>query len=85
MPVLLRQSFPTLVLYFIFVMGSYEIPLLLGSQSPQMMSVLTIRKLQRFDLTDMPQAYVVGVLYTVFVVGVVVFLLRKKSGERSLV
>ncbi len=77
-PVLLRQSFPTLVLYFIFVMGSYEIPLLLGSQSPQMVSVLTIRKLQRFDLADMPQAYVAGVLYTVFVVGAVVVLLRSK-------
>ncbi|MBI1228068.1 MAG: ABC transporter permease subunit [Bacteroidetes bacterium] len=82
-PVLLRQSFPTLVLYFIFVMGSYEIPLLLGSQSPQMVSVLTIRKLQRFDLADMPQAYVVGVLYSVFVVGAVVLLLRSKTEKTT--
>ena len=82
-PVLLRQSFPTLVLYFIFVMGSYEIPLLLGSQSPGMVSVLTIRKLQRFDLADMPQAYVIGVLYTVFVVGAVVVLLRSKQDKTT--
>lgn len=82
-PVLLRQSFPTLVLYFIFVMGSYEIPLLLGSQSPQMVSVLTIRKLQRFDLADMPQAYVIGVLYTIFVVGAVVLLLRRKPEKTT--
>jgi putative spermidine/putrescine transport system permease protein len=82
-PVLLRQSFPTLVLYFIFVMGSYEIPLLLGSQSPQMVSVLTIRKLQRFDLADIPQAYTIGVLYMVFVSAAAVFLLRNKAGKKA--
>ncbi|MGD8749383.1 MAG: hypothetical protein PVI44_13045, partial [Balneolaceae bacterium] len=49
-PVLLRRSFSTLVLYSIFVMGSYEIPLLLGRQSPQMMSVLVIQKLRKFSL-----------------------------------
>lgn len=82
-PVLLRQSFPTLVLYFIFVMGSYEIPLLLGAQSPQMVSVLTIRKLQRFDLADIPQAYAIGVLYMVFVAATAVFLLRKNAQKTS--
>lgn len=82
-PVLLRQSFPTLVLYFIFVMGSYEIPLLLGSQSPQMVSVLTIRKLQRFDLADIPQAYAIGVLYMVFVAAAAVFLLRHKPRQKG--
>jgi putative spermidine/putrescine transport system permease protein len=82
-PVLLRQSFPTLVLYFIFVMGSYEIPLLLGSQSPQMVSVLTIRKLQRFDLADIPQAYAIGVLYMVFVAAAAVFLLRNNAEKTS--
>lgn len=83
MPVLLRQSLPTLALYFIFVMGSYEIPLLLGSQSPQMLSVLTIRKLQRFDLSDIPQAYVIGVLYMAFVASAAIFLLRSKAGKRT--
>jgi putative spermidine/putrescine transport system permease protein len=82
-PVLLRQSFPTLLLYFIFVMGSYEIPLLLGSQSPQMVSVLTIRKLQWFDLADMPQAYVIGILYTVIVVGGAILLLRSKPKKTA--
>lgn len=82
-PVLLRQSFPTLVLYFIFVMGSYEIPLLLGAQSPQMVSVLTIRKLQRFDLADIPQAYAIGVLYMVFVAAAAVFLLRNNAQKTS--
>ncbi len=80
-PVLLRQSFPTLVLYFLFVLGSYEIPLLLGSQSPQMISVLIIRKLQRYDLADRPQAFVMGVLYLGLVVAVVWRILRQRSGK----
>lgn len=82
-PVLLRRAFPTLLLYAIFVMGAYDIPLLLGAQSPQMISVLAIRKLQRFDLMEAPQAYAVSVF---FVLTVVLFLAmvqnRKKSWER---
>lgn len=63
-PVLLHRAFATLVLYFVFVMSAFEIPLLLGSQSRQMISVFAIQKLQRFNLQDIPQAYVVSVVYT---------------------
>ena len=70
-PVLLSRAFATLVLYFVFVMSSYEIPLLLGSQSRQMVSVFTIQKLQRFNLQDIPQAYVVSVVYMILVIIVV--------------
>ena len=68
LPMLLRPAAPTLFLYFLFVMGSYEIPLLLGSQSVQMVSVLTIQKMQRFNLENIPQAYVTSVVYTMLVV-----------------
>lgn len=77
-PVLLNRAFATLVLYFIFVMSSYEIPLLLGSQSREMISVLTIRKLQRFNLNDIPQAYAISVLYGAVLITLVVNLLGKK-------
>jgi len=81
-PVLLNRAFATLVLYFIFVMSSYEIPLLLGSQSREMISVLTIRKLQRFNLNDIPQAYAISVLYGAVLITLVVNLLGKKcNGE----
>lgn len=76
-PVLLNRAFATLVLYFIFVMSSYEIPLLLGSQSREMISVLTIRKLQRFNLNDIPQAYAISVLYGAVLIILVVNLLKK--------
>lgn len=76
-PVLLNRAFATLVLYFIFVMSSYEIPLLLGSQSREMISVLTIRKLQRFNLNDIPQAYAISVLYGAILILLVTRLLHK--------
>jgi putative spermidine/putrescine transport system permease protein len=32
-----------------------------------MLSVLVIRKLQRFNLADIPQAYAISVIYMVFI------------------
>ena len=66
-PILLQRSRATLFLYGVFVMSSFEVPLLLGSQSPQMISVLTVRKLQRYNLADIPQAYTISVIYSVVV------------------
>lgn len=83
-PVLLKRNLPSLVLYFIFVLGSYEIPLLLGRESPQMVSVLTIRKLQRYDLMDKPEAYIIALIYCLLVLGAMVFSFRKtKSLQHS--
>lgn len=82
-PVLLRRAFPTLLLYFIFMLSSYEIPLLLGSRSREMISVLTIQKLQRFNLLDIPQAYVISVLYSVIVMAMLLlFLAPRLPGRR---
>lgn len=67
LPILLYRARATLILYGIFVLSSYEIPLLLGAQSPQMVSVLTIRKLQRFDLADIPEAYTISVCYLLLI------------------
>ncbi len=78
-PILLRRSFATVALYFLFVMGSYEIPLLLGSQSRQMVSVLAIQKLQRFNLGDIPQAYTISVVYSVIVLGLIFWLLGSRK------
>ena len=66
-PVLLNRAMPTIILYFIFVLGSYEIPLLLGRQSPEMVSVMIVRKLQRFNLLDIPRAYMIACCYILFV------------------
>lgn len=78
-PILLRRGFSTIMLYFIFVLGSYEIPLLLGREYPQMISVLVINKLRRFNLNDIPEAYGIAVMYTFIILSVIVITYRKRG------
>ena len=66
-PVLLQKLRPLMVLYGVFLFGAYEVPLLLGSQSQRMISVLIAQKFRRFDLLELPQAYAITVLYAAFV------------------
>lgn len=77
-PILWQRSIATILLYFMFVLGAYEIPLLLGSQSRQMVTVLTIQKLQRYNLADIPQAYTISIAYSIFVFIAVFYMLNKK-------
>ena len=65
------------MLFFIYVMGAYEIPLLLGRQSPQMLSVLAMRKYARFDITQKPEAFAIAFLYAVLVSVVLISLRRQ--------
>ncbi len=79
MPVILTKSVPAIVLYSIFILGSYEIPLLLGRQDPQMVSVTIARKFQQYNLSDLPVAYCMAVLYTIIIVFVLLVLYRNKK------
>jgi putative spermidine/putrescine transport system permease protein len=67
-PLVLRKALPFLMIYTIVFAGSYEIPLLLGVQSPEMISVFIVRKLQKFNLMDIPVAYVATTVYALIVV-----------------
>src|SRR5262249_39037592 len=80
--ILLSRAAANVLLLFVVVLGSYEIPLLLGRQSPQMLSVLTFRKYQRFDLLDKPQAFACSILYTLFALTVVVLALGRGTSSR---
>ncbi|MCB0572826.1 MAG: ABC transporter permease subunit [Phaeodactylibacter sp.] len=80
-PVLLRRVFPTIVLYGLFVMGAYEAPLLLGRQTSQMVSVLAVQKLQRFNLGDIPQAYVICLAYAAIVLTLAAWLLGRERAR----
>ena len=82
-PLLLRKGINTVLLYFIFVFGSYEIPLILGRQSPQMISVLIVRKMQRYNLMDIPQGYSLSLVYFIGVVLLLAVFLKSKNQEIS--
>lgn len=79
MPMLLKRAFPTLTLYTIFVMGSYEIPLILGRQTPQMMSVLAIRKLRRFSLSTIPEAYITALVFIAIIITLLIILFKSSK------
>ena len=78
-PILLQKARPNIVLLFIVLMSSYEIPLLLGRQSPMMLSVLIGQKFRKFNLLDIPQAYAMTVIYAVLVMGLVALFFTKKE------
>jgi len=63
LPMLLRRGRMLILLAFLANLGSYEIPLLLGSQSPQMFSVLTQRRFGQFELSQRPQAFAMATTY----------------------
>jgi putative spermidine/putrescine transport system permease protein len=65
LPVLVQASAPVLSIYWVVLMGAYDVPLLVGAQYPAMMSVLIERRFSQFDLTLRPQAYVLATLYAV--------------------
>lgn len=82
-PILLRRAASNLVLYFIVVLGSFEIPLLLGQSAPQMLSVLTLRKFALYDLSQKPQGYTVALLYSAFVLLLLAGIARRRRADAS--
>lgn len=81
LPILLKKTWVLIVLYFIFLLGAYEVPLILGQESPQMLSVLIIQEIKQYDLDSISEGYVVAVLYTFMVslAAILLFLPRKKT------
>ncbi|MEO7524590.1 MAG: ABC transporter permease subunit, partial [Ferruginibacter sp.] len=78
-PLLVKSGLNTILLYFIFIFGSYEIPLILGQQSPQMMSVLIVSKMQRYNLMDIPQGYFLSLVYSIVVIIILAAFLKSKK------
>ena len=76
LPVLLRRAAPTVLLSFIATLGAYDIPLLLGRPYPQMLSVYIATRLQRFDLRELPAAYLAGFLVAVGLLALILVLTR---------
>lgn len=80
-PMLWTRGQSLLLLTFLFNLGSFEIPLLLGRQSPQFFSVMTQRHFGRFDLAERPVAYVLSVVYFVLVAGLLRILLSRRPSH----
>lgn len=62
-PVILRAARPALSVYLVVLIGAFEIPLMIGAQSPSMISILIWTRLSQFDLETKPQAFAIAVLF----------------------
>lgn len=78
-PMLLSKSLPNMILYFIFIFGAYEIPILLGRSNPETVSVMAVRKLQKFNLLDIPQGYAIAIFYTAIVFVLIIIMLKRRK------
>ena len=80
-PMLLQRSSSNLILYFLFVLGSFEIPLVVGPQNPLMISMLTRRKFGLYDLAQKPEAFVISVVYTAILLVLLSLIFRRRHGS----
>jgi putative spermidine/putrescine transport system permease protein len=81
LPILLKKSQTVVLLYFIFLLGAYEVPLILGQESPQMLSVLILQELRQFDLNKIPEGYTMAVIYTSVVSLITFFIFRSQKNK----
>lgn len=82
-PFLFQKTRVLIVLYAIFLMGTYEVPLLLGQSSPRVVTVFIIDKMTRFNLQDIHNAYALVCLYSVFLIVLISFLTFRIQSKLS--
>jgi putative spermidine/putrescine transport system permease protein len=78
-PSLIHKSRFLILLYFVFALSSYEIPLILGSQNPKMITVFIMDKIQKFDLSTIPEGYGLMVIYSFLIILVGHWLLQNRK------
>lgn len=76
LPMLWRRARPLAALAFLGNLGAFELPLMLGRQSPEMISVLIQRRFTHFDPAQRPRAFALAVVYWLAVASVLVVWLR---------
>lgn len=84
LPLVLRGVAPSAVLLVAFLLGAFELPLLLGRSWPPMLSVLAYQRFQGVDLDRRPEAFAVSTLLTVCI-GITVWVARRlgrRVGQR---
>ncbi len=82
LPLMWHKTKANAILVFIVAFGAFEVPLLLGQQSPAMISVFIHQKFRKFNLDDYPQAYAATVLYALIALLFVLLLTRQNKEEK---
>jgi putative spermidine/putrescine transport system permease protein len=83
-PLMLKRATSLLLLYGVFLFGTYEVPLLLGRSSPRAVTILIVEKVSKYDLSGIPVGHAMAVLYSVMVgLLVTAFIWRKNAEARA--
>ena len=78
-PLILKKSQTLIVLYALFLLGTYEVPLLLGRSSPRVVTLFITDNMTRFNLNDIPVGHAMTVLYSLLVVGITWWVRPRKT------
>ena len=84
LPMQMRAAAPALTVYFLALMGAFEVPLIVGAQSPSMVTVLIERRLSQFDLGTRPEAYVLALLYGAMATGLLLTFFKARQRRQRL-
>lgn len=78
-PMLVRRGRSMFLLCFLWTLGLFEIPLLLGVQHPMMYSVLIQKRSGQFNLLQRPEAFVHATIYFAIVsCGLILFTMGRR-------
>lgn len=62
LPTITRGTLPNVILLAAFIFGAFEVPLMVGSLYPPMISVLTLQRLTPADITQRGEAFALGTI-----------------------
>ncbi|MBI1266657.1 MAG: ABC transporter permease subunit [Cryomorphaceae bacterium] len=82
-PTLLHKSTPLLLVFFVFVLGTYEIPLLLGSQSVRAVVPVIVDQIKGYNLKAIPTGYAMALAYSVIIMLVAAVLSKKMNRQHG--
>ena len=72
LPLSWRGSRPAVLVLFAYVIGAFEVPLLLGRSWPPMLSVLAWERLTSVDLARRSEAFVIGIAVTLLITAIAI-------------
>ena len=85
LPTVTRGALPNIILLAAFIFGAFEVPLMVGSLYPPMLSVLTLQRMEPADITQRGEAFALGTIIAI-VIGLMGFaytVIRRRIDERT--
>lgn len=84
LPTVTRGALPNIILLGAFIFGAFEVPLMVGSLYPPMVSVLTLQRLEAADITQRGEAFALGTIVAVIIglAGYAYVMVRRRTDDR---